>query len=305
MPFLWRELREADLLDCLMLHPGHIGDEIVGRERAIELWRTLIRNPGFHSAVIEDPESHRIVGFGASVFVTEEFVAGELAAPRPYLNSRILEAQHLNRPVVLTWESIARANARGSLNVVVLFSCWDRSARSPVQVHEVQALFAVSFYELHVGYNLDRLLFEAVDEGDLGYLESISAWRICHRFQQLPRALGICTLETSMVRTGSAAMLLFHRRTPVLRLRRPSQELLLLAVRGLSDFEIAEKLHLSLPAVRRRWAGVFEQVGARRPDLLPPAQGPFRGEEKRKKLLNFVREHREELRPYFCESDDM
>lgn len=304
MPFRWRELREADLLDCLMLHQGHVGDEIVGRERALELWRTLIRNPGFHSAVIEDPESQRIVAFGASVFVTEQFAASELAEPRPYLNSRILESMHVDRPVILSLESIARANAQGSLNVAVLYSNWDLALK-PIQVHEVQALFAISFYELHVGYNLSRLIFEAVDEGDLRYAESISAWRILCRFAQLPHALATCTLESSMVRTGSAAMLLFHRRAAVLRLRRPSQELLLLAVRGFSDIEIAQKLHLSLPAVRQRWASIFEQVGARRPDLLPPAQGPVRGEEKRKKLLNFVREHREELRPYWYERDDM
>ena len=72
-----RDFRAEDLLECLSINPGHIGDELVGRGRAIEIWKSLIRSRSFTSVVIQADSSiacSRIVGFGASVFVQQRFV---------------------------------------------------------------------------------------------------------------------------------------------------------------------------------------------------------------------------------------
>jgi hypothetical protein len=59
-----REAREADLLECLAIEPGHLGDRIVGRDRAIEIWKEMLRRRSFHSCVIESAHHPgRILGF--------------------------------------------------------------------------------------------------------------------------------------------------------------------------------------------------------------------------------------------------
>jgi hypothetical protein len=48
-----RDLRDQDLTECLEINPVRIGDELVGRARAIEIWKSLSRSPSFNSTVIE------------------------------------------------------------------------------------------------------------------------------------------------------------------------------------------------------------------------------------------------------------
>ena len=60
-----RDFRAEDLLECLSINPGRIGDELVGRGRAIEIWKSLISSRSFTSAVIQADSSiagRRIVG---------------------------------------------------------------------------------------------------------------------------------------------------------------------------------------------------------------------------------------------------
>ena len=55
---------------------------------------------GFNSAVMEDherPQGERLVHFGASVFVTDEFVQEVREFPRPGLSDIILDRFHAGR----------------------------------------------------------------------------------------------------------------------------------------------------------------------------------------------------------------
>ena len=68
-----RRLREQDLMACLDVKPSHIGSELLGFAQAVSVWKWLIHSRSFSAAVIEaDPPiaGHRIVGFGAKVFVS-------------------------------------------------------------------------------------------------------------------------------------------------------------------------------------------------------------------------------------------
>jgi hypothetical protein len=93
-------------------------------------------------------------------------------------------------------------------------------------------------------------------------------------------------------------MPLFLHRDPQLGLTDPDQTLLLAALRDPSDEAIARELSISIAGVRWRWAQLFERVSRTRPDLIPPAYGDKRGSGKRLRILQYVREHREELRPF-------
>jgi DNA-binding NarL/FixJ family response regulator len=99
-----------------------------------------------------------------------------------------------------------------------------------------------------------------------------------------------------------AALLFFPRRAPMLGLSPAEQQLLLLALRNVSDADCAILLGLSPHTVKMRWRQVFERIGERRPELLGPGglPGPddgLRGPEKRRHLLAYLRQHMEELRP--------
>jgi hypothetical protein len=48
----WREVCEADLPECLGATAPHLGGEIVGRKKALAIWKDLVRSPSFSSVVI-------------------------------------------------------------------------------------------------------------------------------------------------------------------------------------------------------------------------------------------------------------
>jgi hypothetical protein len=78
--------------------------------------------------------------------------------------------------------------------------------------------------------------------------------------------------------------------------------LLSCALSGATDEHLAEMLGTSLPAVKKLWVSIYQRVEDCLPELIPdplrsdlPLSG--RGREKRRRLLAYLREHPEELRP--------
>jgi hypothetical protein len=71
--------------NCLALQPGNLGDEIVGRETAVMMWKGLLSDRVFRGIVIEDGSARsgsRIIGVGAGVFVRPDFMTAEIGNPR-------------------------------------------------------------------------------------------------------------------------------------------------------------------------------------------------------------------------------
>jgi hypothetical protein len=66
--------------------------------------------------------------------------------------------------------------------------------------------------------------------------------------------------------------------------------------------DLATSLHLSPAAMKRRWERLFERASETMPELCPPSEGNVRGLQKRHRILAYVREHREELRPFDARS---
>ena len=70
-----------------------------------------------------------------------------------------------------------------------------------------------------------------------------------------------------------------------------------------SDEEIAALLDVTLSTVKKRWASIYDCVAEQQPEALPEAGGgaipapQTRGQEKRRHLLSYLRQHPEELRP--------
>jgi len=316
---VWRHFREQDLLECLNADPPHIGAELVGNTRAIAAWKKLIQARSFSAAVIDADRptaDHRIIGFGAGVFVSPSFAEEELSNPRPGLNARLIAGIDAGQPAVLGDAELRSRNTKGGLDILIIYG-YARMTLTPPVIDETRMVLASSLIGLWGGYRLNRLIGEPIGPADRSFAEDSRAWQIIRDFDEFPsqdsdrqwgrgRALAVMTRESTVSIPGTMALALFHRREPVLGLRDSDQQLLSAALVGLTDEGLARELNLKLTAVKRRWLTLFERIADVRPDLLPcdvrlPENGDNnpgkRGRQKRHHLLAYLREHPEELRP--------
>jgi hypothetical protein len=295
------------LIECLELNPAHIGDELVGRDPAVEIWKRLIRSRSFNCTVVEatrPPRGHRIVGFGAAVFVSPAFAETELSDPRPALNSRIIASIDSGRSVVLSEAELRSGNSRGGLNLVVLFASWRRDVLDADGVSEVIVALNGSFMEAHLGYRFNSLILETAGPEEAATVRTMQIWRVVRKFDepgQPARMLCVVTRKDALNVAGSVANPLFHFAEPVLHLRDADQQLLLAALSGLTDEELSSTLDISLTGVKKRWLSIFQHTIDVRPDLFPfielQMDGQKRGRQKRHHVLAYMRRHPQELRP--------
>ncbi len=93
----------------------------------------------------------------------------------------------------------------------------------------------------------------------------------------------------------------FIHRPPRFGFTGRQQQLLCLSLRlqDSADNHLAEALGVSVSAVKNWWQLIYERVAEVDADLLPLADvDRARGPEKRRRLMQYVRDHPEELRPY-------
>ncbi|MFZ0410668.1 MAG: hypothetical protein WAL51_04070 [Candidatus Acidiferrales bacterium] len=310
--FSWRKTRASDLPECLKLHPVKNGAEIVGPRRALQAWKRIFEIAhASRSALVElhGKSKVEIVGFGLAAFVKKRFAEAELLHPAPGLNSRIIESVVGEKSVIASYEEVRDANSRGDLQQVILDTSWNSGMLDAAQVDEVRILLGQAYQELFAGYNFSRILWECVDELDLWHIHGHRSFRIVDRFEayrlanpettwNADRALAVVTVEGMREDPHSIAAGLFHyRHQPQLAFTRNEQELLEAALEGLDDASASKSLFVTVPAIKRRWANIFERVAAVLPDLCPPAEGG-RGIQKRQRVLTYVRNHPQELRPF-------
>jgi hypothetical protein len=308
----WRPMRPADLKQCLSINPKGMGHELVGRERAVAASQWLTKTRSFQAVVIESDapiKGHRIVGFCASVFVSAEFAGRETSDPKPGLTARVISSIVAGQAVVLTAKELGYANAQGCLHLVILQPSSMPGALDREQRQDVLRQASLATLYCHDGYQVRRVLMEATSHAEIEFTKSFSIWRVHSTFEDFHqhdsgnswnRDRALFTIDfadgLSFVVKGG------HHREPVLRLRISDQELLAAALRVSTDRELSHELGLKLSALKKRWASVFNRVAIAKPDLLPGLDDNLdhsaRGPQKRHRLLAYVREHPEELRPF-------
>ncbi|MEO6830251.1 MAG: hypothetical protein ABI164_10625 [Acidobacteriaceae bacterium] len=300
-----REVGAEDLVECLDIEPRLWGDEIVGRERALQVWKEWTRSMSFHSCVLETAtasSANKKIAFASSVFVTAEFATRELRNPQPGLNSRLIASVTSGASVVRTEASLSDTSTRNALDVVVLSCNPLYGAMNDEQTIQAEMLLPASFAESHIGFRLNRILLETVCERQCKTHESSGVWRTVRKFPDCGRALLVLTQEEACAMSGSVAAPLFQYQEPVLHLRDTDKQLLAEAIHGEPDSELAARMHLSLSSIKKRWASLFDRIADVRPDLLPDAEGrewnSGRGPQKKHRILAYVRSHPEEVRPF-------
>jgi hypothetical protein len=300
-----REVSHADLTTCLNIQPECIGDHLVGREVALRIWRELLCSPSFLGMVIETDRSiagHRIIACGLGVFVSARFADEEIANPRPGLNSRIIASIAYGRKVVLDYKELGVGNAGEGLDFVNMYGTWRQELLSRQETLELYALFGSSFADSHAGYRLNRILKEAMGAWQLTFARATRIWHVVADFPEAESALlKVVSRETALEVPYSTMAAIYSHREPIFGFREGQQQLLIAALKGATDSELAIKLGMSLPAIKKRWLSIFLRFEST-PELIkglvenPTNSG--RGPQKRHRVLSYVREHPEELRPY-------
>ena len=314
MDLAFRSASVADLPQWMSLVVGRLAYGADTLARLPIVWRRLLKDGALVAAVIEDrtrPSAARVVGFGASVFVTGAFMRQARAGTEPYLTARVIRAEAEGVTPILRPAAIRKANAGDGLSVVILHY-GEAAALDPDALQRARLLALEAFLWAHRGYRVNEVLQEFWDEIDPRFVTQ--GWgRLRADFAEFyarqglpvppsgrgPRLIGL-TREEVGAEPGTTIMSpLFVHTPPRFGFRPGEQQLLELAIGGVTDTQLARMLHIAEPTVKGRWRSIYDRVGVSAPELAPAtaATAETRGKEKRRKLLDYVRRHPEELRP--------
>jgi hypothetical protein len=294
----------AELLPQTDLASGEPFDA-VGACRALLSARALI---GVSVSRSGPGNAARIVGIGAGVFVSDEAARQIRAESVPGVSERILRAGLDGPALSLDSHELFAQNARDGLNVVVVLHHHVAGLDATAQ-RQVRGELTGAFLNDMRGYRLREVLAECSDD-ELEWAVTHGGFRIRNDYEEWYRQqaepahrrilLGFERADATTLQ-GTVLELLFHYQPPRLRFTASQRRLLAQAVLHKTDAEIAGDLAVSVSAVKKTWAAVFDQAG----ELLGESgdviehrgAAATRGLQKRHKLLAYLREHPEELKP--------
>jgi len=283
-------------------------------ERLPEVWRGLMQRESLISAVVEDgdrPEGDRLLGFGVSVFLTDEFVRHAKTPPLFWVGRELICRIIQNDSPILDLAAIRRANSREGLNCFT----WEVGVLAAAEAEFFAAGIELTkaFIELHSGFKVKEVIGQHPQGRIFRAAVQVGGWLLRDPDGQYaplrdpvaeepagPFILGL-TRELAHVHPGSWLSSIFNYRPPRLSPTRAEQRLLNAALSGQTDEEVAEVLGVSVSAVKKCWQSVYARASFRLPELLldgcGPLSGGVRGAEKKRRLLLYLRSHPEELRP--------
>jgi hypothetical protein len=283
-----------------------------------EMWRTLVSNGAMQLCLVADRAKRvraRIVSFSAILFATDEFCSEARLEFPPYLGVE-LARHYLSRELpVLNREQVARANARDGLNVMMCFEGWAHDGLSPEQVFAVRAKQNEAFHLGLSGYHVKEFLADPVGEDRSQWMLDAGArlrrdYSNYFRKKHLPKpessrrpCLVGLSKEEALAHPGGNIAGLFVYAAPRFHFSRSQRVLLQHALLGDTYEKLAASLSVSPWTVKKCWHAIYDRVTDIDSELLPPpiaygAHASSRGTERRRYLLNYLRQHMEELRPY-------
>lgn len=315
-----RPMRLHDVRECVEIVAGQpfvgprYGDSISNLRRA---WLRLLSSDGLCStSVIEeeiDGARPRMLGVGVSVVVSDDFLRELKTAPfrwvGPELAKRVARGDDSG---LLSHKQVQEANSRGGLNLLI----WHGSIRAEeAKRAEIWSELMGVFLENHRGFLFKEIVIQGESPEHLEGLRHSGGFLLratdgCYGdfqgidFQQLagqPHVVGI-TRKIAVQQFGSWVSALFYYEPPRFGFSRSEQQLLLSALPGGTDEELGDQLGVSLSTVKKMWRSVYDRVAACLPELMPgnsPSNGDAskRGRDKKQRLISYLREHPQELRP--------
>ena len=317
MSLSFRPAQNADLPRChALLAP--IGPQVYEPDvwaALPALWARLIAERRLEIHVFEDsarPTAVKLFCMASGVFITPEFAATVAADPQPYLANQVYRRELTGDSVILAHAAVGRANAGRGVDVLGIDYGLERVNWTDLAGLRLLPLVPESLREFVGGYRINSLHRELFGR-EIHLLARTGGWRLRSAYRGKPTmsagaapsagraALFGLTRDEALQRPGTLASLHFLYQEPRFRFTPAQQALLSRALRGQSDTEAAGALGISPSTVKKHWEAVLERVTRIRPDWLPEESAAMeegkRGVEKRRHLLNYLRQHLEELRP--------
>jgi hypothetical protein len=195
---------------------------------------------------------------------------------------------------------IGAGNAGEGLDFVNMYGSWREGILNANQLAEVQALLGTSFVEHFAGYRFNRVLKEAIGPSNIALARATGTYRLVAEFKSSDSALVVVTPQSVVAAPYSVAAKMYRYQEPVLRLSPAEQNLLAAALSGKTDAELSAVLGLSIEAIKKRWMSIFDRVDEFKADILTRTDedSDGRGPQKRHRVVAYVRNHPEELRPF-------
>jgi len=300
-----------------LLHPGlRLPDDL--REALPALWVKLLASGQLSGMVIEDsaqPPSQRIVGVGMSAFLDPGFATSYLARPEPYPAAQVYRALRDGAPALLPAADVPRANAEGTLTLLVLHYGQLAGLDQP-RGQATLRLAHTAFRFNHEGFGVARVLQEGYgDQRNFlkagGMIEkSDYAAHYAERggmppSNMRPFLMGLERTDVEAQLPGTTVSYLFQRASPRMFFAPSEQRVLMCAMIHDSDEDIAARLAVSPNTLKKVWRSIYARAEQAEPGLWPATQARMasgsdmgtRGREKRRVLLEYLRHHMTELRP--------
>jgi hypothetical protein len=308
----WRPAGREDIPTCLQMLPLESGEDLLGLEAAVLLWSRLIALPATRSVVIEaDRPVHgsTLVGFGSASFVTQAFAEDALAHPRPGLNRRVLQGLAQGKLPIPGERELRRDNTIGGLSLLTMAGHIRPACEDNIElVRAIGLMLPKAFCESFIGFRLRRLLFEVSGQVMRQRFHRMKLYRIEEypqpRSASSPLGYVVVDRDAAFEHEGSLFAQLFDYREPCLRLSPAEQALLEVAKdKTLTDRELANLLGLTVECIRSRWRTALPKAAKLLPHVAARlatggATKRSRGLQRRHHLLDYIRAHREELRPF-------
>ena len=275
-----RQGSAQDLAECCVLH-SRLGRPYTERSWGIlpEMWRALLPKGAMQLCLVVDRAKavgSQIISFNAMVFVTDKFCSEARAKLPPHLGVELVQRYLSHQLPVLNRQQVAQANAGDGLNVAMCFEGWAHEGLSNEQVLGVREKQSEALHSALSGYRVKEFLADLLRGETLEWMLNAGA-RLRRNYRnyllnsavsepdssQRPCLVGL-TKEEALAHPGSNVADLFIYTPP--------------------------RFH-------------FSRIADVDGELLPPqvADGPYatsRGAERRRHLLNYLRQHPEELRPF-------
>ncbi len=274
---------------------------MVGPGAALEAWKHLFHESFLISVVLESSRpirGHTRLGYSAGLLVSQRFMDAEVVNPQPDVTARIIASVHSGRSVAATRNDVAQGDAGTGVDVVILYSAWRHEILTATESHDIETLSVSSMVQTLAGFRIRRILWVTCQPMTEFALRS-AEFQTIGEFPEVGLTMHLMTRESATAMPGSVGNVIFRIQTPQLRLRESDQELLLAALNGDTDAELAAQLGITSAAVKARWRSTFARVAQALPSLVDEADDrEGRGTQKRHRVLAYMRAHPEELRPY-------
>lgn len=317
MALRYRQMQPKDVATCVqivasnsILRPRY-GNTISELEST---WLRLLSSEAFTAVVFEESGAggSKVVGAGISVFLSDAFVREMKAPPLIWVGPEIIRRVSCGNSPVLSDKQLAESNTQHGLN---LFGWHGATSVENGNRVEVLNTFFGSFIELHRGFLIKEVLGQADSVGMVSAMSNSGGGyfdpKLQRHVQSLPASpeeilsrphLMGQTREMAIAGAWLSGSSLFSWQPPQFGFRKSEQRLLTSALQGGTDEDLSNQLNISISSVRRTWLGIYDRVAAHAPEILGDSLQPGntlsgRGKSKKHRLLAYLREHPEELRP--------